>query len=157
MPLRRSSKPCWGTHLVSRVGRDCFTWHLDGDRIVFCGAVSCPEITPEVHDPPPHLLRNRDLGGLVWPGLRGSATTRTMISMDFDAWRRCPDCGAKVWVPLTVDSSARGTAARVAIRETEFREAWGHHVMLNPEKHPTLATASDDDIPGNDTTSAPNG
>lgn len=59
-----------------------------------------------------------------------------MISMDFDSEHKCPDCGAMVWLPLTVTSFERGTSAWVSIREAEFRESFERHVMLNPQQHP---------------------
>jgi hypothetical protein len=62
--------------------------------------------------------------------------------MDVNSHHRCPDCGAAVWLPLTLQPiSGRGSEIRVQIREIEFQDAFERHVMLNPEKHPTLAIA----------------
>lgn len=58
--------------------------------------------------------------------------------------RRCPDCGAFVWVPLRLEPMVdRYREVRLRVREDEFREAMERHVMLNPEIHPTFVIAVD--------------
>lgn len=89
--------------------------------------------------------------------MRYGARPRTMIGMHFNSQHRCPDCGAKVWVPVTALSSHRGTTVRLVIREDEFRESFERHVMLNPQLHPTFVIADDDDVPDAGPASASNG
>jgi hypothetical protein len=53
---------------------------------------------------------------------------------------RCPLCGARLWVPITLELTPQDTLVDIRFDEVTFWEVVERHMAFNPDLHPEPAS-----------------